>query len=229
MNILPWQESRKEVNSSSGDAQIWSASFEAEDCSCFTPFLSEDEKYRAARQKNMTVTHQKIISRGILRLLLSRYTGLDPKELIFENGPFGKPSLVDQINSEIGFNLAHSGDMLLIAIGKVKRIGIDVEKIEEKRDFKRISLMVFSDEEQLTLSRSSNPIHDFYGLWTAKEAVLKATGLGFSYPVNKFSVVIDNKIPYLSLIPEEINGGDPYSLSAFIPKDGYSAALATSP
>lgn len=226
MNILPWQESRKETNLSTGGIQIWSAAFDAEDSSCFISFLSEGEKDCAARLRSNTAACQKIISRGILRLLLSNYTGLNPKELAFENKQFGKPLLCNPMNSGICFNLTHSGNLLLIAIGKEKSVGIDVEKIEEKIDYKKISPMVFSFDEQLTLSHSMDPIHDFYRLWTAKEAILKASGRGFSYPANQFSVVMYNGTPKLSFIPEEITDDYSCSLSSFSPANGYTAAIA---
>ena len=226
MNILPWQESRKETNLPTGGIQIWSAAFDAEDSSCFISFLSEGEKDCAARLRSNTAVCQKIISRGILRLLLSNYTGLNPKELAFENKQFGKPLLCNPMNSGICFNLTHSGNLLLIAIGKEKHVGIDVEKIEEKIDFKGISPIVFSFNEQLTLSRSIDPIHDFYALWTAKEAILKASGRGFSYPSNKFSVFILNGITFPSIIPAELTGGCSCSLFSFSPVKGYSAAVA---
>jgi len=226
MNILPWQESRKENDFLSGDIQIWSASLEAEDSSRFIRFLSEEEKNRATRLKCSVASCQQIISRGILRLLLSNYTGLNPKELVFGKNPFGKPFLCNPVNSEICFNLTHSGNLLLFAIGKEKGVGIDVEKIEEKIDIKGISTLVFSFDEQQTLSRSMDPIQDFYALWTAKEAILKASGRGFSYPINQFSVVMYNGTPKLSFIPEEITGGYSYSLSSFSPANGYTAAIA---
>jgi len=226
MNIKPWQEFREENDFLSGDIQIWSASLEAEDCSLFIHLLSEDEKNRAAQLKSSAAACQQIISRGILRLLLGNYTGLNPKELVFDNSPFGKPFLRNPANSEIYFNLAHSANMLLFAFGKGKHVGIDVEKIEEKINFKVISPLVFTYKEQLSLSRSMDPIHDFYVLWTAKEAILKVSGRGFSYPVNQFSVVISKGMPCLPLISEELTGGCSCSLSSFSPANGYSAAIA---
>jgi 4'-phosphopantetheinyl transferase len=226
MNIQPWQESRKEINFSSGNIQIWSASLDKEDSSHFFNLLSEEEKKCTARLQSSAATCQKIISRGILRLLLGNYTGLNPKELVIKNSLFGKPFLSNPEKSKICFNLAHSGNMLLFAIGKVKHVGIDVEKIEEKIDFKGISPMVFSFDEQLTLSLSMDPIHYFYALWTAKEAILKVSGRGFSYPVNQFSVVIHNGTSHPSLIPEELTCGYSCSLSSFSPANGYSAAVA---
>jgi len=226
MNIKPWQESRDEIDFSSGDIHIYSASLEVEDSSHFIHLLSEDEKNRVAQLKSITVAHQKIISRGILRLLLGSYTGSNPKDLVFNNNPFGKPFLCNPANSEICFNLAHSGNMLLFVIGKEKDVGVDVEKIEDKIDFRGISSLVFSPKEQLSLSRSMDPTHDFYVLWTVKEAILKVSGRGFSYPANQFSVVISKGIPHISLIPEELTDGGSYSLSSFSPANGYSAAIA---
>ena len=226
MNIRPWQESREDINLSFGNMAIWSSSLEAEDSSHFIHFLSEDEKKRVARLKSSAAAHQHIISRGILRLLISNYTGLDPRELVFSKNPFGKPFLCNRVNSEICFNVAHSGNLLLFAIGKAKQVGIDVEKIEERISYRGISPLVFSSKEQLSLSRSMDPIHDFYVLWTAKEAILKASGRGFSYPANQFSVITVNGVPYPSIIPEELTGGFSCSLSSFSPAKGYSAAMA---
>lgn len=211
---------------SSEEIQIWSAFLDLEDSSHYFHLLSEDEKKRAARLKSSSATCQQIISRGILRLLLGNYTGVNPKELVFKNKPFGKPFLCHPVGSTICFNLTHSGSLLLIAFGKVKHVGIDVEKIVNKIDLKGIASLVFSSEEQLFLSRSLDPIHDFYALWTAKEAILKVSGRGFSYPSNQFSVVISKGILAPSIIPAELTGGCSCSLSSFSPVKGYSAAVA---
>ena len=226
MNIKPWQESREDIDFFSDDIQIWSVSLDVEDSSRFFQLLSEDEKKRSARLKSSTVAHQQIISRGILRLLLGKYIGMNPKELVFNDNPFGKPFLCNPADSAICFNLAHSGSLLLFAIGKEKHVGIDVEIIDEKIDFKRITSLVFSSDEQLSLSLSLDPICDFYALWTAKEAILKAAGRGFSYPSNKFSVFISNGITFPSIIPAELTGGCSCSLFSFSPVKGYSAAVA---
>jgi len=226
MNIKPWQESNKDSTISSEDIQIWSAFFDGENCEHHFHLLSDDEKARAGRLKNPGTACQQIISRGILRLLLGNYIGINPKELVFKTSPFGKPFLSNPADSEIGFNLTHSGNLLLIAIGKGKHIGIDVEKVEGKIDFKGISSLVFSSEERLSLSRSLDPIQDFYRLWTAKEAILKGTGFGFSYPSNQFSVVISKGNAGLIKGIKEFAAGLSCSLSAFSPVDGYSAAVA---
>jgi 4'-phosphopantetheinyl transferase len=226
MNIKPWQEFREDIELYADDVQIWSASLDVEDSAHFYHLLSEDEKKRSARLKSSTIARQQIISRGILRLLLGKYVGVNPRELVFNNNPFGKPFLCNPADSAISFNLTHSGSLLLFAIGNGKHIGIDVEIIDEKKDFKGITSLVFSSDEQLSLSLSMNPICDFFALWTAKEAILKATGRGFSYPSNKFSVSISNGITFPPKIPAELTGGCSCSLFSFSPVKGYSAAIA---
>jgi 4'-phosphopantetheinyl transferase len=226
MNIKPWQESREGLNFSFQEMQVWSASLDTEDSSRFYYLLSEDEKKRAARLKSRSAASGQIIGRGILRLLLGKYIGVNPRDLVFSKNPFGKPFLSNPMDSAIRFNLTHSGSLLLIAIGKGKQIGIDVEKIEENIDFSGISSLVFSSDEQRSLSRSNNPILDFYALWTAKEAILKASGQGFSYPSNQLSVVISKGSATLPIIPAKLTGCSSCSLSSFSPAEGYSAAVA---
>jgi 4'-phosphopantetheinyl transferase len=206
--------------------QIWSAFFDQENCLSFFHLLSEDEKARVARLKDPDAASQQKISRGILRLLLGRYTGIEPKFLGFSYSEFGKPYLSNPANSKICFNLSHSGNLLLIAVVKGKQIGIDVEKYDGKIDISGIASMVFSPEEQSSLSRSKDTVHDFYELWTAKEAILKSTGLGFSYPSNKFSVVISKDNVQHLKITSDLPSGSDFSLESFSPVEGYSAAIA---
>jgi len=226
MHIKAWQEFNKESDLYSESVQIWSAFFDQENCSSYLHLLSNDEKIRAARLKDPKIANQQIISRGILRLLLGNYTGKDPKDLVFSYSQFGKPHLSNSENLEIFFNLSHSGNLLLIAVGKEKQIGIDVEKIDGKIDIFGISSLIFTDEEQFSLSRSLDPVQNFYELWTAKEAFIKSTGLGFTYPSNQFSVVIrkgNESNLGISIMPL---AGSGLSLASFKPVKGYSAALA---
>ena len=157
MVIRPWQESIKNADFYSEKVQIWSAFFDQENSSPFFDLLSEDEKSRAARLKDHGAASRQIISRGILRLILSSYTGKDPKALVFNYSEFGKPYLSDPENPEVLFNLSHSGNLLLIAVTEGEQIGIDVEKNEDNIDFSGIAALVFSAEEQFSLSHSADP------------------------------------------------------------------------
>jgi 4'-phosphopantetheinyl transferase len=76
------------------------------------------------------------------------------------------------------FNISHTDKLVVCAIANDNRIGIDIERpfpldIEELR-------RQFSDAEWEHIQRSSDPLRTFYEYWTAKEAMLKASGTGLT-------------------------------------------------
>jgi len=61
---------------------------------------------------------------------LGAYLELDPKQLIFDYGPHGKPHVnQESTQSPIQFNLSHSEDLSLFAFTKNARIGVDLEHL----------------------------------------------------------------------------------------------------
>jgi len=105
-------------------------------------------------------------------------------------------------------------------------LGIDVEKLEPKRDISAIKPLVFSPEEQAQYARSSDPVRDFYVLWTAKEAVLKAAGCGFAFPPNELPVKINEGLASLTRLPMGLSSKKHWTLNIFQPAEGYIAAVA---
>jgi 4'-phosphopantetheinyl transferase len=176
--------------------------------------------------KSKRIADFQLISRGILRILLGRYLDSKPELIEIANDQFGKPFFSKPENSQLSFNLAHSANLALFAFGREVKIGIDVEKLVETRDFNGISSIVFSQEERQFLANSKYLVHDFYSFWTAKEAILKAIGRGFAYPSNQFSVVLSRGKVILTKIPAELSGGFSCSLTSFSPMKGYLAAVA---
>jgi 4'-phosphopantetheinyl transferase len=81
----------------------------------------------------------------------------------------GKP----RIPGDWDFNISHSGNLVACAFSQTGRIGIDVERhrdVEPQR-FKRY----FSSAE---LAWMGHDARRFIELWTQKEAVIKASGIG---------------------------------------------------
>lgn len=75
------------------------------------------------------------------------------------------------------FNLSHSGDITVCAVGTVE-IGIDIELIKP-RNIKRI-IRIFSAAEKNRISTldGNEKLQEFYRCWTAKEAKAKQLGSG---------------------------------------------------
>ena len=226
MQITPWQDGLNSNFLSFGETRVWSAALDLENPEDFLPLLSEDEKSRAARLKSAPAARRQFVSRGILRVLLGCYLGAAPESLAFGISPHGKPFLTCPQNPPLAFNLAHSDGLLLVAIGGPEQVGIDVEKLDTAIDYSSIAGIMFCDEEQQNLSHSQTPIQDFYKLWTAKEAILKASGKGFAYPSDTFCVVISEEQVFIADYRAELAPGSSWSIASFSPASGYAAALA---
>lgn len=93
---------------------------------------------------------------------------------------------------DIHFNISHSGNYIVCAIGTTE-VGVDVEEIKEipLSDFKEL----FSPEELKLIFKDAHNYAPFYTLWTQKEAFLKAVGVGLNMPLNKV-IIWKNIIEY---------------------------------
>lgn len=129
--------------------------------------------------------------RSLLGHLLSRYAiiqeyALTNKEIQIRRHAYGKPYIKDY--SQIHYNISHSGEWVVVAIGK-SPIGIDVENRRE--DWDLIGERVFSESEKYW---SQNSYKRKAILWTIKEAYVKYLGIGLSKSLNSFSIDIKREI-----------------------------------
>lgn len=98
---------------------------------------------------------------------------IEPTEIQIEIDNYGKPYLLNY--PAIDFNISHSGEYVVLAVAVGKKIGIDIELIDEHIDL-TIKSIVFNECEE----RIINNYYDFFVLWSKKEAYLKCLGLGFN-------------------------------------------------
>lgn len=167
-----------------GNVHVWRAPLgeSPERASRFRPFLSDHEIIRANRCRIPHPQYQFVVTRGVLRTLLSRYVGVPPTELHFENQPHGKPILVTPSTDPIQFNVSHARGMALIAITLQHAVGIDVEWIDRTVQDRDIAERYFSKRESAYLMALPPPerTQQFFSYWTCKEAYLKMEGRGIT-------------------------------------------------
>jgi phosphopantetheinyl transferase len=143
-------------------------------------FLSKEEKVKSLRfrfardRKSYTVVH------GILRWMLGRHFGIPPGEVKINYNSYGKPS-VSGYPREMFFNLSHSSGVSVLAFDPEHAIGADVEGIDESFGFEPIVHHFFSlDEGQYIFGTEEISRQRFYEIWTRKEALMKAVGVGIT-------------------------------------------------
>ena len=137
--------------------------------------LQPDEIARAERYHRVEDRQRFVYARGLLRMLAGRYTGQPPGQVRFTKDANGKPVLAGDTGWHI--NVSHSGNWILLAIGKTD-LGVDVEEMQPQFAFSDILPTSFSPAEQAYVSAGADSRRRFYQLWTRKEALIKATGKG---------------------------------------------------
>jgi 4'-phosphopantetheinyl transferase len=182
----------------SADVHVWAYSIDEPDAIVeeWGRLLARDEANRADRFVRGVDRGRWIVAHGVLRHLLARYCGCDPRALAFDRGAAGKPALArhGDVGGSITFNLAHSHGRALLAVGSGIGVGVDLE--QGRADFDPLPIArryFFGAELAAILAAPENLRRDaFFRHWVAKESVLKAQGVGLSFPLDRFGVTFDS-------------------------------------
>lgn len=187
-----------------GEIHVWRASLDQDDLSAETLFniLSSDERQRSDKFRFDKDRKRFIMSRGILRKILSGYLHKSPDQICFSYGNFGKPALI--AGAGLSFNLSHSQGLALYAVTRNREIGIDIEAINENVAIQRIAKKVLTPSETSFLNSLVPRLRPavFYRYWTRREAFVKASGKGLSVSNEEMAVSLDprkKKWSYISL------------------------------
>lgn len=151
-----------------------------------TGTLNADEKIRSQKFVFENDRKQYITAHGALRQILGCYLSVNPAKIQFRKTNNHKP-FISYPFTNIKFNITHSENKILIAIS-IAEIGVDIELIKPFFEFKEVINSYFSKKERSIIVNSINPSEIFYKLWTRKEAVLKASGIGISDYLNEIEV-----------------------------------------
>jgi len=192
--------------------------------------LSEEELRRGDRLIDRVKAQRFLVGRGVLRQALAGVIGVEPGEIRFGVGEFGKLQLSDQPAGEpVSFNVSHAGSYLLLAIGHGAEVGVDLEEIRQDLDFAPMARRYFSrrEQEDLFTLLPEERLAAFYRCWTRKEAYLKGTGTGFSRPSTSFDVSLSPHQPP-ALLAHRGSPSEPgrWTLCDLPVPKGYCAAIA---
>jgi 4'-phosphopantetheinyl transferase len=154
-------------------------------------WLSDAERERAARFRFPEHALRWRVAHVALRDLLAQALGCLPAAVVFTTDGAGKPQLAHEPGLQ--FNLSHSGDVALIAIGETTPLGVDVELIKPVPEMRGVAASHFADEEREALwaeADEAQRLDAFYRCWTRKEAYVKATGIGVGPALATFAVTL---------------------------------------
>lgn len=153
------------------------------------PWLSPDEQTRAARFK--FDRHRCVYTAAylLLRCCLRQTTGR--ADWRFRVDAFGKPALAEPVGDiPLQFNLTHTTGLAACALVHGHEVGIDAEALNRRGDHLELARHFFAPDEvrMLTALPVNTREQALLAIWTAKEAVIKATGQGLKMSLDAFSV-----------------------------------------
>jgi 4'-phosphopantetheinyl transferase len=190
--------------------------------------LSADEQARAMRFVSPRDRDRFVAGRTFVRQLLARYLGGRPQDVPLRHQTHGKPEVE---GNHVSFNLAHSGDFAVCAIGPgTQMIGVDLERVTPMTDAAGVARMILSPRERDDLERLAEPqrLRRLFEIWTCKEAALKAIGTGLDRPLPDLEVTFtDGDDPRITALEDESGARTPFWLRMFEPASGFIGVVAT--
>jgi 4'-phosphopantetheinyl transferase len=163
----------------------------------------------------------------MLRLLLSRYLSVGAREVTFAYGVHGKPALAEgRHESRLHFNMSHSGDLAFYVVGTDGELGVDVEQVRPV-EVLNLAPQVFSAAEIASLRRlpAERQLQRFFVLWTALEAVVKATGAGLTMDTRQ--IVLESHANAMTAKVTAEGRVSRWSVQPLYLVPGYRAAIAS--
>jgi 4'-phosphopantetheinyl transferase len=181
---VDWREPPASLPDLREDVHLWRLPLAIPDPSLVAKMeqtLSVDERARASGFHSAVHRDSYVVGRACLRAILARYIGCTAAAVAFEYGGWGKPRLAGGTTPE--FNLSHAEDLGLLAVRRHGgAVGVDVEFVGRPLDHLAIARQYFRPAEARAVAEAgvADRAQTFLRLWTRREALFKASGIGLS-------------------------------------------------
>ena len=156
-------------------------------------WLDTKEQTRWRRFTHAGPRRRFALCRAALRAILCRKLHCTNEQLTFGSSSYGKPyAKVDNAPDPISFNVSHSASHGLIAVAPGGRLGVDVEERVDREDLADLtdSVLAPNEKDAFASLQRDHRTHFFFTLWTVKEALIKALGVGFSLDPSEFEAPV---------------------------------------
>lgn len=187
--------------------------------------LSADERERAVRFHFERDRSAFVTARAAVRRQLGETLGVSPADVALVRDANGRPHLSADYGSDLDFNLSHSGARVAVGFAVGRRIGVDIEWHDRVAGLRDLVPQVMGPRERTVLDALPDPEfrRQFFAFWTRKEAIVKAVGVGLSYPLTEIDIPSVEESDLFVLATEPPT---PWTLRTSEPDDGYTLSVA---
>ena len=196
----------------------------------FRAVLSPDEVGKVERLRVERARLQRLVTRGLLRNVLSLYAAIPPRAWRFQLQEHGRPVLVPgQCDRDLRFNVSHTEQLVVCAVTEDREIGVDVEWMRRRGKTTSIADRFFAPSEVSALHAmpAGARRERFFDYWTLKEAYIKARGLGLALPLRHFSFdLADAETIRIEFDPQVDDDASSWQFERYRPTPDHALALA---
>ena len=217
-----------------GEIHVWLTFWEAirdeRLLAAYRELLSAAEKVKESRFYFARDRHRYLVTRALVRTVLSRYASIDPKDWVFCTNAYGCPRVVNAQTTERcpSFSVSHTRGLVILGIAEDRSLGVDVENFATSDISNRLADHFFAPQELAALHEvpQHQRLYRFLEYWTFKESYIKARGMGFSLPLDRFGFhFADNHSVDLVIDPELGDDSSRWQLWQFRPTPEHLLAV----
>jgi 4'-phosphopantetheinyl transferase len=152
--------------------------------------------------------------------MLADECGVPDADVVLRRDESGRLVVISP-TSELRCSLSHSGGLALVAVTLGVDVGVDLESTRRDTSDWAVWRHVLTAEELSSTPRTGpDRLRSLLAFWTAKEAVLKAAGVGLAVDPRE----IELRAGRLVTLPSALGDVRSWSL-AYVPIDGFVAAV----
>jgi 4'-phosphopantetheinyl transferase len=172
----------------------------------YRSLLSQDEKAQELRFYFPADRHRYLLTRALVRTVLSQYVPVAPEAWAFGKGEHGRPYILNKhpAAADLSFNISHTRELVLLGVTHRSALGVDTENARERVASLELADRFFSPAEAASLRAlpTESQQERFFDYWTLKESYIKARGRGLSIPLDLFTFQVRADELSLTVSPE---------------------------
>ena len=157
----------------------------------YSALLCEGERLQRSRFHFARDQHRYLVTRAVVRSVLSKYVAIAPAAWTFRPDAFGRPAIANEnvAARRLAFNVAHAGNLIVLGVARECALGVDTEDVCARDPPLEIAERYFAADEAAALRAlpREQQRQRFFEYWTLKESYIKAHGKGLSMPLDRFS------------------------------------------
>lgn len=193
--------------------------------------MSPEEATQQARFYFPEGRHEYLLTRALVRSVLSRYEPVAPEAWTFVRNQYGCPQIAGPSSGAppLRFNLSNTRGLIACLVARGVDVGVDVEDTERTSATVEIADRFFSPAEVRALNTlpEADQRARFFQYWTLKESYIKARGMGLSIPLDQFSFHLDDGPPIrISFDPRLVDAPGAWQFAQFRPSARHAMAAA---